>query len=73
MTREARFALAHALNERAWADPRNARRHAHAVACAYARELARADRGDSKTLQAWREIAFTDPGVFLDVWPLEAF
>jgi hypothetical protein len=56
--REYAWALAHARAERVWANARMARRHAHAIAHAYVRELGLTGEARSKSRQAWAEIEF---------------
>lgn len=72
VTREYAFAVAHARNERAWASKRAMHRHAHAVACAVAREIQAMDGGDPKTRRAWAEIMFEQPEVSEGTWSWEA-
>ena len=53
--------LARERNERAWAQPRALRVHAHTVACAYAREFGRSDPDGPGAAIAWQEIYLDQP------------
>ena len=61
VTRMYRWALAHERAQNAWASARAQRKQAHAIACAYAREMALAGEDRQKSLKAWAEVMFDAP------------
>ena len=68
VTRMYRWALAYERAQHAWADPRAQRRQAHAVACAWARELSLSDVDRRERCQGWAEVAFDVPADLLGLW-----
>lgn len=68
MTLMYRWALAHERAQNAWRRASMQRKHAHAVAVAYARELSLPPEERSKSRAAWAEIYFEQPADPKGVW-----
>jgi len=63
-----RWALAHERAQNAWASARAQRKQAHAIACAYARDMALGGEDRQESLKAWAEIMFDTPADLSGHW-----
>lgn len=68
VTRMYRWALAHERAEHAWSSARAMRQQAHAIACAYARELALTGQDARESRKAWAEIYLDSEADLGGVW-----
>jgi hypothetical protein len=68
VTRMYRWALAHERAEHAWASASAQRKQAHAIACAWAREIGLADVDARESRKAWAEIHLDEPADLGGTW-----
>jgi hypothetical protein len=68
VTRMYRWALAHERAEHAWMSASAQRRQAHAIACAWARELSLSDVDAREARKSWAEIHLDSPADLSGTW-----